>query len=54
MGGVGQERHREEDQKRKDSSIPGPGLAQRVALNFGHDGLLWFLMVPWMCCVTVG
>ena len=53
MGGVGQERHRE-DQESHDSVIPGPGLAQRATPDSGHEVWLLFLIVPWTCCVTVG
>lgn len=53
MGGVGQERHRE-DQGSHDSGILGPGLAQRATLDSGHEVWLLFLIVPWTCCVTVG
>lgn len=54
MGGVGQERHTEEDQEPHDRSNPDPELVQRVALNSGHDELLLFLVIPEICCVTVG
>ena len=54
MGGVEQERHREEGQEPHDSSNSGPELVLRVALNSGHDGSLLFLAILWMCCVTVG
>lgn len=51
---VGQETHRDGNQEPHDSSSPGPGLAQREALNSGHQELLPCLVAPWMCCVTVG
>lgn len=46
--GGGDERGRAGDTERTeshDSGIPGPGLAQRVALNSGHEVWLLFLVV---------